>query len=184
MDRSLPRSSVHGISQARVLEWVAISSSKGLSQPSDTTWVSCVSCIAGRFITSEITGKPHIISGNHIENIMERNSLNNIIFETNITRSIEDLYETTQNFTNDSKWCVDPVFSYTSFLNRKTRHCENTVLGWAVLSRISCVWLFVTPWTEAHQGPLSMGFSRQEHWGGLPSSVRTLFLSKLIHWLT
>ena len=28
--------------------------------------------------------------------------------------------------------------------------------------------LFVTPWTGAHQAPLSMGFSRQEHWGGLP----------------
>ena len=34
-----------------------------------------------------------------------------------------------------------------------------------VLSR---VWLFVTPWTVAHQAPLSMGFSRQEHWSGLP----------------
>ena len=28
--------------------------------------------------------------------------------------------------------------------------------------------LFVTPWTVAHQAPLSMGFSRQEHWSGLP----------------
>ena len=28
--------------------------------------------------------------------------------------------------------------------------------------------LFVTLWTAAHQGPLSMGFSRQEHWSGLP----------------
>ena len=27
---------------------------------------------------------------------------------------------------------------------------------------------FVTPWIEAHQAPLSMGFSRQEHWSGLP----------------
>ena len=30
------------------------------------------------------------------------------------------------------------------------------------------VWLFVTPWTIAHQAPLSMGFSRQEYWSGLP----------------
>ena len=37
-----------------------------------------------------------------------------------------------------------------------------------VLSRFSCVWLFVTPWTVAHQAPLSMRFSRQENWGGLP----------------
>ena len=28
--------------------------------------------------------------------------------------------------------------------------------------------LFVTPWTVAHQAPLSVGFSRQEYWGGLP----------------
>ena len=27
---------------------------------------------------------------------------------------------------------------------------------------------FVTPWTVAHQAPPSMGFSRQEHWSGLP----------------
>ena len=32
----------------------------------------------------------------------------------------------------------------------------------------SCVSLFVTPWTAAYQAPLSMGFSRQEHWSGLP----------------
>ena len=29
-------------------------------------------------------------------------------------------------------------------------------------------WLYVTPWTVAHQAPLSMGFSRQEYWSGLP----------------
>ena len=33
---------------------------------------------------------------------------------------------------------------------------------------LSHVWLFVTPWTTAHQAPLSMGFSRQEYWNGLP----------------
>ena len=31
------------------------------------------------------------------------------------------------------------------------------------------VQLFATPWTVAHQAPLSMGFSRQEYWSGLPS---------------
>ena len=39
-----------------------------------------------------------------------------------------------------------------------------------MLSHCSCVWLFVTPWTVAHQAPLSMGFSRQESWNGLPCS--------------
>ena len=37
-----------------------------------------------------------------------------------------------------------------------------------VLSHFSCVQLFVTPWTVAHQAPLSMGFSRHEYWGELP----------------
>ena len=33
---------------------------------------------------------------------------------------------------------------------------------------VSRVQIFVTPWTVAHQAPLSMGFSRQEYWSGLP----------------
>ena len=33
---------------------------------------------------------------------------------------------------------------------------------------LSRVWLFVAPWTAAHQAPLSRGFSRQEYWSGLP----------------
>ena len=43
---SLPGSSVHGISQARILEWVAVSFSRGSSWPRDRTYVSC---ITGRF---------------------------------------------------------------------------------------------------------------------------------------
>ena len=37
-----------------------------------------------------------------------------------------------------------------------------------LLSRFSRVWLCATPETEAHQAPPSLGFSRQEHWSGLP----------------
>ena len=48
MDCSPSGSSVHGILQARILEWVAISSSRGSSQPRDRTWVSR---IADRFFT-------------------------------------------------------------------------------------------------------------------------------------
>ena len=50
MDCSLPGSSVHGIFQARILEWVAISFSRKSSQPRDRTRVSC---FAGRFGTIE-----------------------------------------------------------------------------------------------------------------------------------
>ena len=49
MDYSPPGSSDHGISQTRILEWVAISSSKESSRPRDQTHISCVSCI-GRWI--------------------------------------------------------------------------------------------------------------------------------------
>ena len=37
-----------------------------------------------------------------------------------------------------------------------------------VMCMLSHVWLFVTPWAVARQTPLSMGFSRQEYWSGLP----------------
>ena len=45
-------------------------------------------------------------------------------------------------------------------------HIYNGIL--LLLSRFSHVQLCVTPETAAHQAPLSLGFSRQEHWSGLP----------------
>ena len=38
----------------------------------------------------------------------------------------------------------------------------------AKVKALSCVELFATPWTVTYQAPLSMGFSRQEYWSGLP----------------
>ena len=75
MDCSLRGSSIHGIFQARVLQWVAISFSGGSSQPRDQIWVSCIAsrcfyclshkpmslappALAGRFFTTEPPGKP------------------------------------------------------------------------------------------------------------------------------
>ena len=55
MDCSLPSSSVHRILQARILEWVTISFSRGSSQPRDRTQVSCT---AGKFFTTEPPRKP------------------------------------------------------------------------------------------------------------------------------
>ena len=49
-----------------------------------------------------------------------------------------------------------------------------------------CVWLFVTPWTVAHQDPLTIEFSRQEYWSRLPflspgdlpdSGIKSMFLT-------
>ena len=48
---------VHGILQARILEWVAIPFSKGSSQPRDQTQVFC---IAGRFFTNRANREAHL----------------------------------------------------------------------------------------------------------------------------
>ena len=63
-DCSLPGSYLHGIFQARILEWVAISSSRGPSQPWNQTHISCVSCIAVRLFTTEPSGKSNYIMDN------------------------------------------------------------------------------------------------------------------------
>ena len=52
---------------------------------------------------------------------------------------------------------------------------------------LSCVQLFATPWTVAHQAPLSMGFSRQEYWVGYYFLLQGIFLNqglnpRLLHW--
>ena len=86
MGCTLPDSSIHGNFQARILEWVGTSFSRGSSRPRDRTQVSC---IATRLFTIW-------------------------------------------------KW------------------------------KWSRVWLFATPWTVAYQTALSVGFSRQEYWSGLP----------------
>ena len=52
LDRCPPGSSVHGILQARILEWIAMPSSRGFSQPRDRTQVYC---IAGGFFTIRAT---------------------------------------------------------------------------------------------------------------------------------
>ena len=97
MDSRLPGFSVHGISQSRILERVAISCSRGSPQPRNKTWVPS---LAVGFFTSEPPGSPELML--------------------------------------------------------------------LLLSRFSGVWLCVTPETAAHQASPSLGFSRQEHWSGLP----------------
>ena len=58
IDCSPPGYSVHGIFQARILELVAISSSRGSSWPRNGTCVSCIFCIGRSFFTIVPPGKP------------------------------------------------------------------------------------------------------------------------------
>ena len=64
VDCSPPGSSVHGILQARILECLALPSSRGSSQPRDQTRVSYVSALAGRFFTISITLVPFVMNHN------------------------------------------------------------------------------------------------------------------------
>ena len=68
MNYSLPRSSVHGLLQARILEWIAIPFSRGSSQKRDLIWVSH---IASKFFTVWVTKAlkcldfAHIVEGRY-----------------------------------------------------------------------------------------------------------------------
>ena len=53
MDSSPPGSSIHGVFQARVLEWVAISSSRGSSRSKDQTRTSYISCLGRQILSSK-----------------------------------------------------------------------------------------------------------------------------------
>ena len=66
MDYSPPGSSVHGILQARTLEWVAISFSREPSGPRDQTWASCIE--GGRFTIWATREAPWEILGNKYSN--------------------------------------------------------------------------------------------------------------------
>ena len=72
--------------------------------------------------------------------------------------------------TSSSHFCFTVIAVYWS--SHLQSHPSNPFLHQtrvcAMLSCFSCIQLFATPWTVAHQAPLSMGFSRQEYWSGLP----------------
>ena len=120
MDCSPPGSSLHGILQARILEWTAISFSRVSSWPRDQTQVSFT---AGRFI---------------------------------IIWAIRKSPSTTWLFASKASMCLATIdFIFPSATAKSAKSLQS-------------VRLCATPEMAAHQVPLSLGFSRQEHWSGLP----------------
>ena len=95
VDYSPPCSSVHGILQARILEWVAISFSRGSSRHRDWTQVSC---IAGRHFTLWATREAHKVTFKFIQWIIKysRNLklLSNIVFEAHLRHRFIDVLQT------------------------------------------------------------------------------------------
>ena len=89
--------------------------------------------------------------------------------------------------TERGEWCLIPLVRLLVVLmgiwDKQTKATATKLVGWralvleisawvlmSMLSHFCHVWPFVTPWTVACQVPLSMGFSRQEYWSGLPWS--------------
>ena len=151
MNCSSPDSSAHGISQARILEWVAICFSRGSSWPRDPSHVSWIgrqilyhwaaAATAAKslqlcpILCDPVDGSP---PGSPVPGIL-------------LARTLEWV---AISFSNALKWKVKS--------EREVAH----------------VWLFTAPWTAAYQAPPSMGFSRQEYWSRVPLPSPTTELPK------
>ena len=133
---SPPGFSVHGILQERILEWVAIPFSRGSSQPRVWNWVS------------------HDKSG-------FRNHFLSNSGDLKVTHILNQDCSCSRNRSTSSSWWWfpgQPLEKNHSFWH--VFHSDSFESEVKVKS-LSHVWLFATPWTVAHQAPLSMGFSRQ-----------------------
>ena len=160
---TLPNSSVHGILQARILEWVAMPSSRGSSWPRD--WTYC-SFIAGRFFTAEPLGKPLrcFAAAAAAKSLQSCPTLCDPRDGSPPGSAIPGILQA-----RTLEW-VAISFSY--------------AWKWKVKGKsLSRVLLLATPWTAAYQAPPSMGFSRQEYWSGvpLPSPPEVLYFVVFYH---
>ena len=143
IDCSPPGSSVYGILQARILEWVAISFSRGSSQPRDRTQVSC---IAGRCFVLWATREAHMLPAKSLQSCP---TLCHPIDSSPPGSSVPG--------TLQAKTLEWVAISFSSAWKWKVK-----------VKLLSRVWLLATPWTGAYQAPPSMGFSRQEYWSRVP----------------
>ena len=193
MDCSLLGFSVHRILQARILEWVASSFSRGFSRPSDQTWISG---IAGGFFTDWATREVFsLVQGTemHLNKIKSRKAsyykgtclpeemkvegLHSRIIWRKVTGTIYaaaaakslQLCLTLCNPIDGSP----PGSPVPGVLQARTLEWVaisfSNAWKWKVkVKSLSHIWLLATPWTVAHQAPPAMGFSRQEYWSGVP----------------
>ena len=164
-----PMNSVHRILQARILEWVAMSSPRESPQLWSPTHISC---IADRLFTHWATRKATFSS--------YYSPPEKISFSEHIAYIICLIYSTFTMLScfSCSRLCATPQMAahqalpslgfsrqdHWSGLPFPSPMYESEKWKWShsVMSDL------MTPWTAAHQAPPSMGFSRQEYWSGLP----------------
>ena len=152
MDCSLPCSSVHRIAQARILEWVTISFSRGSSRPRDRTWVSC---LAGRFFTIEPPGKPLTMLNDYIIIIWSPMTVF-LHFCVFLLLWLNLFFG--QSFYTPKKGRTWWRPAGGRRVERTMGTCSTLVLlgEFSSVQSLSCVRLFATPWTAAHQVSLSI----------------------------
>ena len=139
MDCNLPGSSVHGISQAKTLERVAMPSSRGYSRARNWTRISCA---AGGFLIIEPPRKTY-----------ERCAYTKHKYYVILYKEVEHPWSLLSS--GDPGTSPLQIGLYWPCKNVKVK----------LLSR---VWLFAALWTVAYEAPPSTWFSRQEYWSGLP----------------
>ena len=143
---SLPGSSVHGISQARILEWVAMPSSRGSSQPRDQTHVSCI----GRQIlyhcaTWEAPIPCILLTKESLKFLQKASKI-----------------EAVSNYLTIKQIFIRYTPRFNSAHRRATKiKQQDFTLESSMWKLLSHVWLCETPWTIQ-----STEFSRPEYWSG------------------
>ena len=131
MDGSLPGSSSMEFPRQEHWEWIAISSSRGSSQPRDQIHVSCVSC-TGRCVYHWTTREAHICP---------------CVYHMILKSSVYLMY--LKNCFMASRTVLQVGFSKKQILR------QTSFFSFVVVQSLSHVWLFATPWTAAHQASLS-----------------------------
>ena len=153
-DCNPPGSAVHGIPQAGILEYVVISFSRGSFWPMDRTQVFCT---ADRFFNClSHQGSPGLWI---------------LLFKSVVAAAAKSLQSCPTLC--DPRECSLPGSPIPGILQARTQEWVaisfSNAWKWKVkVKLLSRVWLLATPWTAAHQAPLSMGFSRQQYWSGVP----------------
>ena len=148
MDCSPPGSSVHGILQARILDWIAIPFSREYCQPRNRTGVSSLKADS---LLSESPGKTCLP-----------------IIPAAAAKLLQSCPTLCDPIDGSPPGPAIPGILQARTLEWAAISSPNAWKWKVKVKSFSRVWLLATPWTAAYQAPPSMGFSRQEYWSGLP----------------
>ena len=150
MNCSPPGSFVYGIFQPRILQWFAISYSRGSSWHRDWTPISCTSCIGRLILYHWVTWEaPYVHAAAAAKSLQSCPTLRDPMDGSPPGSPVPEILQARTlewvaiSFSNAWKWKVK-------------------------VKSLSRVRLIATSWTAAHQAPPPMGPSRQEYWSGVP----------------